>query len=233
MKHLLKAMFAVVLIGGIAAVFHPDTPLREEWNPLRPLRVDAPVTPLTVWKLQRALGGEAQCQAALASSGAVFETLPAHEESEDCHIRPRVKLRQLGDVRVKPVDTRCQTALLMAMWERHGLQTAARRHLGQAIREIRHYSSYNCRKIRTTFGGSNRMSSHATADAIDVAGFVMADGKSVDLRRDWPEDSAKSAFLKDAFASSCLWFPVALGPEYNALHADHFHLQTRGWGLCK
>ena len=62
---------------------------------------------------------------------------------------------------------------------------------------------------------------------------VWADGQLIDLKSDWPGDGPKARFLRDAFDSACLWFPVALGPGYNRLHADHFHLQGTGWGLCR
>ena len=77
------------------------------------------------------------------------------------------------------------------------------------------------------------MSTHATANALDVSGFVLANGVTVDLKKHWPTIGSKADFLRDVFQASCLWFPVALGPEFNVLHADHFHLQTRGWGLCR
>jgi hypothetical protein len=33
--------------------------------------------------------------------------------------------------------------------------------------------------------------------------------------------------------SACVWFKTALGPEFNDLHKDHFHLQSRGFGTCR
>ena len=77
------------------------------------------------------------------------------------------------------------------------------------------------------------MSTHATADAIDVSGFVLRDGTRVRLKQDWDGSPARMAFLRDVQESACNWFRVTLGPEYNALHADHFHLQHTGWGLCR
>ena len=220
-------------IAALAAVFHADTPLPEAWNPIKPLTISDPVTPLTSWKLRRVLASDAACLGALAIGGVRYDRQAPLEESAECHIDPRVTVKSVGMARLKPVETRCQTALRVAMWEQHGLQAAARRHLGSEVREIRHFSSYSCRRMRTGTGESSRMSSHATADALDVAGFVLTDGRSVDLRRDWAGDPAKAAFLRDAFQAACLWFPVALGPEFNTLHADHFHLQTTGWGMCR
>lgn len=231
-RAVLRVGVLMVVLGGGVALFHPQTPLPDEWNPAQPLQVNAPVTALTSWKLRAALRHDEACFAALRQV-AQATRMPPLEDSEQCHIRPRLTLAGIGDATLAPFETRCQTALRLAMWEQHGLQPAARRHLGQEVTEIRHYSSYSCRKIRTSAGESDRMSSHATANAIDVSGFRLSDGTLVDLRRDWPGEDATAAFLRDAFESACPWFPLALGPDYNTLHADHFHLQTTGWGLCR
>lgn len=77
------------------------------------------------------------------------------------------------------------------------------------------------------------MSTHATADAIDITGFGLADGREISLIDDWDGDDAKAAFLRAARESACRWFVTVLSPDYNALHADHFHLQSKGWGACR
>ena len=230
-RAVLRLGIVVMLFGGYVTLFHPESPLPDEWHPLKPLNAEAPISGLTQWKLRNALSDDARCLASLRDTD--YASLDPLEESAQCRISPRISLARVGDAKLRRVETRCQTALRLLMWEKHGLQTAARRHLGQEIARIEHFSSYNCRKIRSTGGPTARMSSHATADAIDISGFRMKDGTHVDLRKDWGTDGSKSRFLQDAFNSACMWFRVALGPEYNALHADHFHLQGSGWGLCR
>lgn len=232
MRHLFNGLVVIALIGMVTAVFHPDTPLPDEWNPSKPLQVEAPITLLTGWKLRAALANDDMCLHVMQDA-AGFDSLPPLEDSDKCHIKPRIRLSKIGSADMRPVDTRCQTGLLLAMWERHGLQALAQRHLGSSVTEIRHFSSYSCRVMRTGSGGETGMSTHATANALDVSGFVLANGVVVDLKTHSTQTGPKSDFLRDAFQASCLWFPVSLGPEFNALHADHFHLQTRGWGLCR
>lgn len=222
----------LALVGAVLAVFHPQSPLPREWNPSKPLRISDPLTPLTMWKLTHALGSDDVCLAAL-DADATFDDLPDFEESAQCHIRPQVRLRTMGSTKVDPLNTRCQTALRLAMWEHHGIQPAATQHLDTSVREITHFSSYSCRQIRTLSSGAPRMSTHATASAIDVSGFVLADGRRLTLKKDWDGAANDAAFLRDARDSACTWFRVTLGPEYNALHADHFHLQHTGFGLCR
>ncbi|WP_298295487.1 extensin family protein [uncultured Litoreibacter sp.] len=226
------AVAGLCLIGGLGylALTHPSTPVPREWNPTKRLYLSDPVTLMTPWKLDAATSEAALCKEVLAEGRVTFRDMADREISELCHIRGRVTLEAVGAARLKPVETTCAVALRTAMWERHGLQPAAQAHLGTTITGIGHFSSYNCRQIRSTSGTGGRMSLHATAEAIDVFGFTLADGRQLVMKRDWDRENA---FFKAARDSACTWFKTTLGPDYNALHADHFHLQSRGWGTCR
>lgn len=236
MRLLRRVVFWVAVMGlGLGvnqALIHPDTPLPEAWNPTKPLAIADTITPLTGWKIQSALAQPDACVAVLQDAGLNAQQMPDFEESDVCHIRNRVALSSTGDAKVQPFETTCAIALRMAMWERHGLQPAAQAILGQGVREIRHYSSYNCRAIRTSSGNSTRMSTHATARSVDVSGFVLDDGTTIDLRRDWTGGGEKAQFLRQAQETACDHFGLVLGPEYNSLHADHFHIQL-DWDGCR
>lgn len=201
------------------------------WNPFAPLQVSDPVTPFTAWQLQRALSDPLACLAALEGT-ADFTPLPDFEASDQCHIKGRVDLARVGGAQIRPVETRCDVALRLAMWEQHSLQPAAEM-MGTSVTGIDHIGSYNCRAMRTSAGVAARMSTHATAEAIDIAGFRFADGTATRLINDWDAADEKAAFLRAAKQGACEWFKLTLSPDYNALHADHFHLQSRGWGACR
>ncbi len=232
----LGAAFSVAVLGiAVAAylVFYPDSPLPDAWNPTKPLIVSDPVNPVTRWKLKQSLTRADQCISVLEST-AVFRSQPDFEHSEQCYIRDQIVLRGVAGTDLAEVNTRCQIGLRMAMWMRHGIEPAAQRHFGQSVARIHHQSSYNCRTINTGGGPSNRMSTHATADAIDVTGFTLNNGRKLMLIDGWnSQDAAEAAFFRDVRDSACDWFVVTLGPDYNALHADHFHLQNTGWGACR
>lgn len=209
---------------------HPDTPLPPAWNPSVALEIEHPVTPLTNWKLRRAAADAEQCLSSLPGGYAAMSPLV---ESDECKIDPRLSVTKVGEAALKKVETTCAVALRMAMWERHTLQPAATMILGSGVSEILHLSSYNCRPIRTAAGEDARMSTHATAEAIDVTGFVLNDGRRVRLDEDWSSTGPSAKFLRAARDGACEWFQTTLGPDYNSLHRDHFHLQSRGWGLCR
>ena len=111
------------------------------------------------------------------------------------------------------------------------VQPAAIDTLGQAVVGIDHYGSYACRRIYGQEEGE--VSEHASANAFDVAGFRLADGSTVSVERDWADPGPKGAFLRQVRDGGCRVFITVLSPDYNAAHANHFHLDMGGWPLCK
>ena len=125
----------------------------------------------------------------------------------------------------------CPVAAALAMWEWDVVQPAARSLLGSAVVRVDHYGSYSCRRI----AGREGWSEHAHADAIDVAGFVLADGRRITVARDWRRSSAQARFLHTVRDGACRLFATTLSPDYNAAHADHLHLDqaARPWRTCR
>jgi hypothetical protein len=124
----------------------------------------------------------------------------------------------------------------LALWERHTLQPAAQRHFGARLVRIEHAGSYACRNINHAATG--RLSRHATANALDVSAFSIAGGRRASVLRDWAATDANgfapsAAFLRDARDGACRFFNGVLGPQYNAAHRDHFHLDRGSWGTCR
>jgi len=78
-------------------------------------------------------------------------------------------------------------------------------------------------------------SEHATADAVDIAAFRLADGTRITLVGDWDDRGSKARFLRDVRDGACGLFSTVLSPDYNAAHRDHFHLDQaeRMWRACR
>ncbi|WP_170410734.1 extensin-like domain-containing protein [Ruegeria atlantica] len=228
------AVVAILLGGGgWWLLAHPETPVPPHWNPLRELKVNAPVTPVTRFQLNRALANEGQCRAVLAEAGVNFEAMEDLVVDENCGIAGRGRLSALVASKVEAVETSCTTTLRLTMWEHHVVQPAAQSLLGTQVSRLRHVGSYNCRQMRTAQGKSSGWSSHATADSIDIVGVQLADGRSLTLLSDWGTEGPEALFLREIWQGACDWFRVVLGPDFNRLHADHFHLQGPGWGYCR
>ena len=116
------------------------------------------------------------CLASLGKTNASFVPLADQYFGAGCSTRNTVKLAslrgddtRLGVANLGPVT--CPLAESFAAWARFGVDRAARQILGSPLAKIETMGSYNCR----TVAGSARLSAHATANAIDVSAFVLAD----------------------------------------------------------
>ncbi|HWX48067.1 MAG TPA: extensin family protein [Roseomonas sp.] len=200
------------------------------WDPLAPLDFRDTPNLVTGWKLARMEWQPEVCFAAFAASGVSVTRLPDRPSENGCPLEDTVRLA--GDradlVPAGPVVT-CPLAAAWEMFERYALQPAAQRHFGSSVVRVRHLGSFACRNVYGRAEG--RRSEHATANAIDIAGFTLANGRELRVAWDWGEGEG-GAFLREVRDGACRFFRAVLGPDYNAAHRDHFHLDRGPWPRC-
>ncbi|NVD43572.1 extensin family protein [Altererythrobacter sp. HHU K3-1] len=175
------------------------------------------------------------CLADLAQTGSTFRLLPDRDFGAGCEQRGVVQLDGVaGDAarialtNLGPVT--CPLADKAIGWARFGVDRAARQILGNGLAQIETFGSYSCRNV----AGSSRRSAHSRANAIDVAAFVLTDGRRISVKDDWHEGSSEERrFLRIVHDSACKRFGTVLGPEYNAAHRDHLHLEMSGNAFCR
>jgi hypothetical protein len=118
-----------------------------------------------------------------------------------------------------PMFMRCELAVALA---------ALADYLSELdIVRVAHMGTYNCR----TIAGSDSLSMHGLGLAIDIAGFVDAQGVEYSVLNDW-EDGVDSPVtdkgrLLYEVAHQMLErgvFNIVLTPEFNAAHDNHFHV---------
>ncbi len=144
------------------------------YDPLALPDLDQTPNFLTNWQLRLAEVDAEGCAVALRRAGLSASIRPDHG-SGACVVSGAVNLERLWRASLRPEETRCVIAARLYMWERHALQPAAARILGEPVAEILHFGSYSCRPIR----GRSSMSQHATANAFDISGFRLASGKTI------------------------------------------------------
>jgi hypothetical protein len=175
------------------------------------------------------------CLADLGAAGARFERVPDSYAAPGCNTLGTVRLSSLagdeapfGVSNLGPV--KCRTAEAFNAWARFGVDRAARQILGSPLARIETMGSYACRNI----AGTAQRSAHATGNAIDVSAFVLEDGRRIALAADWDMGTAtEREFLRVVHKSACKRFATVLGPEYDAAHRDHFHLEGTGAKYCR
>ena len=188
--------------------------------PLAPQNLKAVPDWLTSYRLNAFDFYPEQCSKALAAAGLNGDLEPDETRSNACHKEGTVLLSKLSKASMREEQTRCSIAARLYMWDRNVVQPLAQKYFGQSVKEITHFGSYNCRTIR----GSHSMSEHATANAIDVSGVRLADGTTINIRKSWKVDGPESEFLHALRDGICGYFNLTLSPDYNADHADHFHV---------
>src|SRR5690606_893889 len=73
------------------------------------------------------------------------------------------------------------------LWFQGRLQEIAAREMGSRVTRIEQIGTYACRNVNNAESGNR--SQHATANAMDISGFVFADGRTARVARDWGRDT--------------------------------------------
>ncbi|TBU78489.1 extensin family protein [Phytopseudomonas daroniae] len=229
MRRFLIALLLFVVVGGPLALYRQWIDVPPRWNPWAPLDLrDAPNW-LTSYKLGRLQNDPALCRRVLDTSSLRYVALADSTPSADCPLTNTVRV-QGSDVRLSSsFIATCPVAAAFALFEHHGLQPAAQQRFGQRVTQVDHVGSFACRSI----AGSQRRSQHASANALDIVGFRLADGRRISVLRDWPGSDEKSLFLRQVQQAACDSFNTTLGPDYNAAHRDHFHLDMGMFRMCR
>lgn len=178
-----------------------------------------------------------QCLANLSATGAAYSLLPDRYPEAGCSNVNTVQLSSVPSdasalmiANLGPVT--CEVSTAFTGWARYGVERAARQLLGSPLRSIETFGSYSCRNV----AGTNRRSAHSDAAAIDVSAFVLVDGRRITLVNGWNGGTAEEReFLRTVHRSACRRFATVLGPEYNAAHRDHLHLEgvASGPSYCR
>ncbi|MEL7196972.1 MAG: extensin family protein [Pseudomonadota bacterium] len=201
-------------------------------NPWAPLDINDPIGMATARKLAAMRDDTSQCRTVLERSGIVYRALEPVGEGA-CARPDRTQLTQIPLAPNTPAVT-CPVAAALEMWRRKSVEPAAREILGSDIVRIEHMGAYNCRRMRGAGSGSG-WSQHATANAIDISAFVLANGRRITLLEGWNGAEDEARFLRSIRDDACGVYATVLSPDYNAAHADHFHLDqdVRWVGVCR
>jgi hypothetical protein len=116
----------------------------------------------------------------------------------------------------------CPLVSALDHWVSEGVQPASLRWFGTQVTEIKQISAYSCRSM--VGAGSAHISEHAFGNALDVAGFVLADGRKIMVKDGWHGSPEEQGFLHDVQLTACENFTTVLAPGYNVYHYDHIHV---------
>jgi hypothetical protein len=116
----------------------------------------------------------------------------------------------------------CPIVSALDQWVANSVQPAAQRWFNQPVVEIKQISAYSCRGMNGQPGA--RISEHAFGNALDIAAFVLADGRKVVVKKNWNGTPEEQGFLHDVQGGACETFTTVLAPGSNRYHYDHIHV---------
>jgi hypothetical protein len=125
---------------------------------------------------------------------------------------------------------RCTMASAIVDWVRSDMVPLAA-SLGTTLADLDNFDSFECRGRNRVVGA--KLSEHGLANALDVRGLKLANGKSINLT-----DRGESREVRDrVLASVCARFTTVLGPGSDWYHEDHVHLDLAerrgGYRICQ
>jgi hypothetical protein len=239
-RRIATTLFIVGLLGFGALLLYGHARSHPEDLPWTELDLGRPIGAFTGRKLVR-LGDEpALCKSLLGRAGIAYAPVPPRRDGAQCGHSDAIRFTGGGALGIgwRPggVGKSCPVAAGLALWEWHVVQPAALKHFGSRVATIDHFGSYNCRRLYGRDEGP--WSEHATANAIDVAGFRLEDGTRISVLRDWTGEGPRAEFLREVRDGACRLFATALSPDYNEAHRDHFHFDqadrgATGWRGCR
>lgn len=229
-----STLFFLLLLScaGIAvSVWRGWLPLADRWNPWAPLNVQDEPNLLTPFKLWRLRDDPALCDQALQTSTLRYAHQADSATDAKCPLTDTLRI-QGGDVALSSSFlSSCPLAVAYALFDIHALQPAAQAVFGQKVTQVDHLGSFACRNVYNRSQG--RLSQHASANALDIAGFRLADGRRITVLKDWKDEGDNGRFLRLVRDGACRQFNTVLGPDYNAAHHNHFHVDMGHWRVCR
>ena len=143
-----------------------------------------------------------------------------------CGIDNPVKISEVDGVKLtKEALVGCDAAKSLYSWVRNSAKPLIGRR-GGGMAKIQVVVSYACRNRNSAKKG--RLSEHAKGKAIDITGFVLKNGDTLSVKRDW-RTASKGKTLKKLHKAACGPFGTVLGPNANRYHQDHFHFDVASY----
>jgi hypothetical protein len=227
-----RLLLFVLIAAGTAIAFRQGL-VAPIVNPLPALDLAAPRPWLVDWRLAGIRYQPGVCARTLKAPHIEAEPIADSPIKDGCGWSNSVRLISAGGVRASFEQLTCETAVALALWLEHEVQPAAVEILGQKVASLQTWGSYACRNIIGNPLWSRFRSQHAIANAVDIGGFTLADGRRISVRSHWTSGGAEARFLRAVHARACPYFRAALGPDFNAAHHNHFHLDRGPFSRCR
>lgn len=227
-----RFLLLLIVLAGVGFAFRQGlVPAR--YSPLPALDLASPLPLIVDWQIAELRRDSELCSRVLVPPHIQAVPIRDNPLRKGCGWTNSVRVSSVGSASL-PVDKlSCQAAAALALWMVHEVQPLAMEIFGQRVKSLQHMGTYSCRNIVGNPLWKNKRSEHATANAIDIAGFTLENGRHISVSKDWRRSGPEAEFLRAAHEGACSYFRVALSPEFNRAHWDHFHLDRGILSTCR
>jgi hypothetical protein len=228
-----RALLAVLLLAvGFALTLRQNIPVAF-LGLLPPIDLAQPEPWLVDLRLTALRHNSALCQRVTSSPLIEAHMISDLTMQNGCGWTNSVRMKRAGSVRASFDKITCESAAALALWLNNDVQQIAQDTFGQHVVSLQTFGGYSCRNVIGDPLGVGRRSEHATANAVDIRGFTLSNGRSISVRSHWQGDSNEAQFLRAVRSRACRYFHVVLDPDDNAAHRDHMHLDRGPFRHCR
>lgn len=229
---ILRTLLAALVLFAIAGAFWFGL-VPQRFSPFAAISLDEP----NAWFLDPRLAALRRdpvlCKAVLREPHITAAPISDNPIKNGCGWKNSVSISRAGGVELGAGKITCEMAAALALWVEYEVQPLALSMLGSRVTGIADMGTYDCRNIVGNSKWIGWRSQHALANAIDISGFRLEGGQQITVAKDWNGNGREAEFLRAVHERACRYFRVALGPDFNAAHANHFHYDRGILRTCK
>ena len=230
-----KRAILVAITGLLVGILAGEWLLEPRHLPWRALDIDERAGFATGFKLRIIEAGPSSwCRELLTNSEFLqARLLEPLDDTGKCGWSEAYDLEGSGVVTLTGKSTypmQCNLTAGAHIWIR-SIDKRAQEILGSGLARIHHVGTYSCRRMYNRSAG--KLSKHSFAQAWDVTGFELKDGRVISVLKHWGNGGLNQHFLAAVHKDACRVFNVTLGPDYNDAHRDHFHVDVGGGVVCR
>lgn len=231
-KRLVTKFFALVIIGAVFAAFWSGA-IPQRLSPFSPLDLSDNESWFLDFRLTSLRHDPALCAATLKAPILIANPISDQPYKDGCGWSNGVRMAAASGAKIPVNAMTCEMAAAFGMWVAHVVQPAAENYFKTSVTGLLNMGGYSCRNIIGTKLWQDFRSQHATANALDIGAFTLADGRRISVKKDWQGNTTEAKFLREIHRGACRYFRVVLGPDYNAAHQDHFHFDRGYLKSCR
>ena len=205
----------------------------QRYSPFAPISLQERPAWFVDFRLAALRNDPALCRSVLIEPHIAATPIPDNPIRNGCGWENAVRISAVGGAELGLEQLTCEAAAALALWVEYEVQPLALADFGSRVVGLQDMGTYSCRNIVGNRKWADVRSQHALANAVDIGGFKLENGQEISVARDWKGQGREAQFLREVHARACRYFRVAIGPDFNAAHWNHFHLDRGIFKTCK